>query len=215
MKAFGHGGPCNWAHGGWSQGDRAHGCGPRGRGPRGGGGGGRHGHHGQALGEVLWSLFGRERRVRRGDVRAAILALLAEGSYNGYQIIGELERRSDGTWRPSPGSVYPTLQQLEDEGLVAAEASGTGRLFSLTEAGRAYVAEHSAEIGTPWDTSQGAGGGQEQIHALWDEMKQVAHAAVQVARAGDEAQIERARKIVADSRRALYRILAEDEPQDD
>src|SRR6188472_4443264 len=79
---------------------------------------------------------GRGRGARRGDVRSAILALLAESPMHGYQIITELGERSGGEWRPSAGSVYPTLQQLEDEGLVRSEASDGRRVMALTDAGR-------------------------------------------------------------------------------
>src|ERR1700704_5129922 len=85
--------------------------------------------------------FGRGRKARRGDVRTAALLLLAEEPRNGYQIMQELEERSEGLWRPSPGSVYPALQQLEDEGLIRSEEADGRRLYHLTEAGRAYVAE--------------------------------------------------------------------------
>src|SRR5213079_3522103 len=81
---------------------------------------------------------GRRRRMRRGDVRAAVLVLLAEEPRNGYGLMQEIERRSDGVWRPSPGSVYPALQQLEDEGLVRSTESDGRRVFELTEAGRAH-----------------------------------------------------------------------------
>src|SRR5688500_8921560 len=93
---------------------------------------------------------GRRRRMRRGDVRAALLVLLDEQPQTGYGLMEEIERRSSGAWRPSPGSVYPTLQQLEDEGLVGTE-EGEGRTpFTLTDAGRAYVAENREELGEPW-----------------------------------------------------------------
>src|SRR6202035_4023050 len=84
---------------------------------------------------------GRGRRARRGDIRTASLLLLAEEPRNGYQIMQEVQERSDGVWRPSPGSVYPALQQLEDEGLIRSSESGggTGKVFELTEAGRAHV----------------------------------------------------------------------------
>src|SRR3954466_13073051 len=82
--------------------------------------------------------FGRGSRARRGDVRAALLVLLADEPRNGYGLMQEIEARSEGAWRPSPGSVYPALQQLEDEGLVRAEESGGRRLFTLTDEGRAY-----------------------------------------------------------------------------
>ena len=93
---------------------------------------------------------GRWPKARRGDVRAAILAVLAEQPMNGYQIIQEVAERSEGAWKPSPGSIYPTLQQLEDEGLVRAESDGGRRAYTLTEEGRAYVAEHPDEVAAPW-----------------------------------------------------------------
>ena len=92
---------------------------------------------------------GRGRRIRRGDVRAAILLLLEEEPRNGYQVMQELESRSGGTWRPSPGSVYPALQLLADEGLVRSEARDGGNVFELTDAGRAHVEEHRERLGTP------------------------------------------------------------------
>jgi DNA-binding PadR family transcriptional regulator len=89
--------------------------------------------------------------MRRGDVRAALLVLLEEEPRSGYALMQEIERRSDGVWSPSPGSVYPALQQLEDEGLVhTAEAAGR-KAYDLTEEGRAYLEEHRAELGIPWE----------------------------------------------------------------
>ncbi len=99
-------------------------------------------------------------RARRGDVRAAALALLSEQPMNGYQIIQEISERSGGVWRPSPGSVYPALQQLEDEGLIRAEASDGGRrAYQLTDEGTAYAQAHSAELKAPWDVVAGSAGG--------------------------------------------------------
>jgi DNA-binding PadR family transcriptional regulator len=145
-------------------------------------------------------------------VRAGILALLAEQGRNGYQIMQELERRSGGVWHPSPGSIYPSLQQLEDEGLVRSEASGTGRTFELTDQGRRYVAEHADEVSAPW-----AGVGDEADDAaaeLMAQVREVAAAAAQVARAGDPAHLARAKRVLASARRELYRVLA-DEPDDE
>ncbi len=99
-------------------------------------------------------------RARRGDVRAAALALLAEQPMNGYQIIQEIGERSGGVWRPSPGSVYPALQQLEDEGLIRAEAGDGGRrAYQLTDEGREYAASHTDELRAPWDVVAGSAGG--------------------------------------------------------
>src|SRR5581483_12504913 len=102
---------------------------------------------------------GRGPRVRRGDVRAAILDLLAEGQpWNGYQIIQEIGARTQGVWRPSAGSVYPALQQLEDEALIQAEAAGEDRrrMYTLTEEGQAYVTEHADELKASWDAVTGS-----------------------------------------------------------
>jgi DNA-binding PadR family transcriptional regulator len=154
-------------------------------------------------------------RARRGDVRAAALALLAEQPRNGYQIIQEIGERSGGVWRPSPGSVYPALQQLEDEGLIRAEAGEGGRRgYVLTDEGRSYADSHADELRAPWDdVTGGAGGPAVEMRSL---IGQLGMAAFQVVSAGSEAQQAQARKILADTRKALYRILAadEDEPAD-
>ncbi len=155
--------------------------------------------------------FHRGPRARRGDVRAAILALLAEQPRNGYQIMQELEQRSRGLWRPSPGSVYPALQQLEDEGLVRAAESGGGRVFELTERGRAYAKEHAKELASPWEAVSNVAG--DEVVDMIGLCRQLGVAAVQVARAGNAAQLAQARKVVAEARRALYRLLAEDAPE--
>jgi DNA-binding PadR family transcriptional regulator len=161
--------------------------------------------------------WGRERgmrgpRARRGDVRAAALALLAEQPMNGYQIIQELSDRSGGVWRPSPGSIYPALQQLEDEGLIKVEAGEGGRrAFQLTDEGRAYASEHPDELNAPWDVVAGSAGGAalEMRHLIG----QLAMAAVQVVQAGTDAQVTQARTVLTDARKALYRILAADEDE--
>jgi DNA-binding PadR family transcriptional regulator len=151
---------------------------------------------------------GRGPRARRGDVRAAILALLAEEPRNGYQIMQELSERSGGAWRPSPGSVYPALNQLEDEGLVTATDVDGRKAYTITDAGRQEV-ESRTEEQAPWDAvSASAGDG---VHELRDLIWQLGAAAMQVAHAGNAAQLDEAKKIVADARKAIYRILAADE----
>ncbi len=157
-----------------------------------------------------FSFFRRGPRARRGDVRAAILALLAEQPRNGYQIMQELEQRSRGVWRPSPGSVYPALQQLEDEGLVRAEETGGGRTFQLTERGQAYVQEHRDEVAAPWEAVSSAAG--DDLVDVMGLARQVGMAAMQVAHAGSGPQVAEARKVLTEARRALYRILAEEDP---
>jgi DNA-binding PadR family transcriptional regulator len=151
-------------------------------------------------------------RAKRGDVRAAALALLAEEPMNGYQIIQAISERSDGVWRPSPGSVYPALQQLEDEGLIRAEAAEGGRrAYQLTDEGRAYVEAHPDEVRAPWDVFAGAmGDTARQMRSL---IGQVAMAAHQVLSAGTEAQVSQARQVLTDTRKALYRLLAADDDE--
>jgi DNA-binding PadR family transcriptional regulator len=149
------------------------------------------------------------RRQRRGDVRAAVLVLLEEEPRNGYQLIQELSERSNEAWRPSPGSIYPVLQQLEDEGLVAATAEGTGRTYALTEQGVALVSEQRDALGKPWESADAGTG--EPVRELMGTAKQVMLAARQVVMAGSEAQITRATAILVDARRSIYGILAEDD----
>jgi DNA-binding PadR family transcriptional regulator len=147
-------------------------------------------------------------------VRAAILALLREQPRNGYQIIQEIERRSGGLWRASAGSVYPALQLLEDEGLIEGVEDSGRRELRLTEAGRKYANEHPDELAAPWASvadslDQGA-------RSLFEIVAAVGAATVQVGRAGSEAQIAKARQLLSETRKALYRILAEeDDPEPD
>jgi DNA-binding PadR family transcriptional regulator len=156
---------------------------------------------------------GRGRKARRGDVRTAALILLSEEPRNGYQIIQELEQRSDGLWRPSPGSIYPALQLLEDEGLVRSEDNDGRRLLRLTEAGEALVAERAADAPAPWDEfKQDVGNSAVELGGL---MKEVAFAFGQVFRVGTERQHAEAKAVLAETRRSLYRILAEGEPDDE
>jgi len=183
-------------------------------------GGGRHGGgHGPghgfdprafAFGMRGFGPFGPGRggrRARRGDVRAAALLLLEEEPRNGYQLMQEIEERSGGAWRPSPGSIYPALSQLGDEGLVRSDEAAGRRAFELTDEGRAYVDENREALGTPWDD---AGGDMpEGLVELRKLMMALGMATMQVAQAGDEAQTAEARKVLEDARRALYGILAE------
>jgi DNA-binding PadR family transcriptional regulator len=147
-------------------------------------------------------------RAQRGDVRAAILALLSEEARNGYQIIQEITERTQGMWRPSPGAVYPALAQLEDEGLVRAQEVEGKRLFGLTDEGRAHVTEHADEIGKPWEkVTEGVS---DSEFAIRDHFRQLILAVRQVAQSGDEGQVEAAKQVLTDARKALYRILAGD-----
>ena len=151
-------------------------------------------------------------RARRGDVRLALMRLLAEEPRNGYQLIQAIEERSEGLWRPSPGSVYPTLAQLEDEGLIrSAETEGTRR-FEITDAGREQLASRADEP-DPWQPAAEAG--DNPMTELAPLVIQIGKATFQVASVGDRAQRDRARELLGETRRGLYRILAEDSHADD
>ncbi|HLY48309.1 MAG TPA: PadR family transcriptional regulator [Solirubrobacteraceae bacterium] len=149
---------------------------------------------------------GRGRRRRRGDVRAGLLMLLAEEPRNGYQLMQAIEDRSGGLWRPSPGAVYPSLAQLEDEGLIRPIDRDGNKLFEITEAGREHLQERHDDT-PPWEQS----GESAPIGDLRTHMKQVAIAMAQVARAGNEDQVQRAAEVLSEARRKLYLILAEEE----
>jgi DNA-binding PadR family transcriptional regulator len=146
-------------------------------------------------------------RARRGDVRLALLRLLAEEPRNGYQLMQTIEERSEGRWRPSPGSVYPTLAQLEDEGLIVSSETDGSRRFEITDAGRTHL-ETRADEPAPWQPADEDG--ENAITELAPLVIQIGKAAWQVASVGDEAQRARAVELLAEARRGLYRILAED-----
>jgi hypothetical protein len=144
-------------------------------------------------------------RMGRGDVRAAVLALLAEQPMHGYQIIHEIEERSGGTWKPSAGSVYPTLQLLADEGLISAEESNGRKTYSLTEAGRAESGGSGSSA--PWDPAAAEDPG---FSALPKAGIELAQAAAQVGRTGTPEQINQAVAAIDEARRRIYSILAQD-----
>ncbi len=154
--------------------------------------------------------FGRGRKARRGDIRTAALLLLAEEPRNGYQIMQEIEERSDGAWRPSPGSVYPALQQLEDEGLIRSGEQDGRKHYELTDAGRAQVQERGEDAKAPWEQMGGDLSG--QAYELGSLMREVGNAFAQVMRTGSESQWAQARQVLATTRRDLYRILADGDP---
>jgi DNA-binding PadR family transcriptional regulator len=152
--------------------------------------------------------FARGPKAGRGDVRAAILALLREGPRNGYQIMSEIEERSGGAWRPSPGAVYPALAQLADEGLIEAEESGGRRTFSLTDAGRRYVEENPEMARAAWESmEQGEPG---EVPGLFVQAARLAGSIVQMANAGTPEQAHAAEQLLEQTRRRMYRILAGD-----
>lgn len=145
-------------------------------------------------------------RARRGDVRASILALLKDRPMHGYEMIQEIVERTGGAWKPSPGSVYPTLQMLEDEGLIVSESEGGKKLFTLTEAGRA---EAEAGPEAPWEE---AGRGVD-----WDAVNEIRQAGFglmeafgQVWKTGSAEQRQKAVEVVNEARRKMYLILADE-----
>ncbi|MEJ7635215.1 PadR family transcriptional regulator [Aeromicrobium sp.] len=152
---------------------------------------------------------GRRRGGRGGDVRAAALLLLSEQPQHGYQLIQEIGERSNGSWTPSPGSIYPVLQQLEDEGLLTFERVDGRKTATLTTEGTSYVEENREQLGTPWEDSHG--GPDHEMREFSHSLKGFVNAWKQVAQAGTPAQREKATIVVEDARKAMYRILADDE----
>jgi len=143
-------------------------------------------------------------RAQRGDIRTAIVLLLTDQPMHGYQIMQAMSDRTGGAWQPSPGAIYPTIAQLEDEGLVTTQEEGGRRLVTLTPEGRAYVEERSARLGDPFAVFADGPNRPD----LRDPLHQL-HAAVrQIEVGGDAAQLEAAAQILAQARRSLYLILA-------
>ena len=180
-------------HGGFD--DHQEQFGPRGgHGPHGRRGGGRRGGH----------QGGRP----RGDVRAAILALLAEQPRHGYDLIRAIEERSGGSWTPSPGSIYPTLQALEDQGLLTIDTVDGRRTASLTDEGLGWAEEHAEEYATLFDADEDV----DTMGAIRTEMMALREAAMHVARHRDRLDVgTRAVAILVTARKELYRLLADDD----
>jgi DNA-binding PadR family transcriptional regulator len=143
-------------------------------------------------------------RAQRGDVRTALLLLLAEHPMHGYQLMQAITERTSGAWRPSPGAIYPTLSQLEDEGLISTLAQGGRKLATLTDAGQAYLHTHRDAMTDPFaEFTAGCGGGSD----LRDALEELRHPTRQLAH-GDLQQVQAALRVLAEARRALYLILA-------
>jgi DNA-binding PadR family transcriptional regulator len=159
--------------------------------------------HGHAHSRGPWS------RARRGDVRAAILLALADEPMHGYQIMQRLEERSGGAWRPSPGSVYPTLQLLEDQGMVKGEEADGRRVFALTDAGVAESAAIRERVGdSPWAAE---GGEQDPRFALRQAVFQLGAAVKQVGKTGSPDLVQSSLEILREARKRIYALLAEAE----
>jgi DNA-binding PadR family transcriptional regulator len=155
-----------------------------------------------------WEGRRRGGRMRRGDIRTAMLAVLAEEPGHGYDVIQRLEEKTSGAWRPSPGSVYPTLQLLEDEGLVRSAERDSKRVFEITDAGREEATRRVAEAGgTPWDL---AGSDDDRIGELHGAIRGLAIASKQVSVSNDRDRLERTIEILKRARKDIYTMLAED-----
>ncbi|MER5967206.1 PadR family transcriptional regulator [Streptomyces sp. NPDC002057] len=146
-------------------------------------------------------------RARRGDVRASILALLKDRPMHGYEMIREIGERSDGAWKPSPGSVYPTLQMLEDEGLITSASEGGKKLFTLTDSGRAE-AEEGPEA--PWEEA-GRGVDWEAVNEIRQAGFGLMEAFGQVWKTGSAEQRQKAVGVINEARKKLYLILADED----
>lgn len=168
----------------------------------------RHGHGPRAFHRHGPHRRSGSSRARRGDVRAAVLALLAEEPKHGYEIIKEIEERSDGYWKPSAGSIYPTLQLLEDEGLISGVESEGKRRFALTEEGRAAVEQRrESSSSLPWEEVRS--GAPPQFVELGRSVHQLRAAVAQAFQAADEDQRARIRELLDETRRGIYAILSE------
>lgn len=195
-------------------GPRGHGRrGPFGPGGFGPGGRGRHGGGMPGVGPFggppgRGGRGGKGRRSR-GDVRLAVLALLAEQAMHGYQIIQEIGERSGGSWQPSPGSVYPTVSQLADEGMVRTEKSEGRSVVHLTDQGREWTEAHTQELDAVWRTA----GAEDGFASLREAGAGLMGALQQVAAVGTEEQVAEAVRVVEDSRRRVYLLLAGEVPE--
>ena len=163
-----------------------------------------HKHHADHLSGHAAVLPGH--RARRGKVQAAVMALLAEQAMHGYQIIRELGDRSGGAWSPSPGSVYPILQSLEQSGMVVSEQTGGKRVFSLTELGRKHASMLPDQA--PWDEMRDES---DPAGRLRGAFRGLMTATTQVARSNNTDLVEKTTKIISEARRDIYLLLAGDE----
>ncbi|CAN5407347.1 PadR family transcriptional regulator [soil metagenome] len=171
--------------------------------------GGPH-RHGRAVGGLRAHRHGP--RAQRGDVRAAILALLTEKPMHGYEMLKELEARTEGVWKPSAGSIYPTLQLREDEGLIEGTEAGGKRRFTLTDAGTEQAGKRESET-SPWDeVSAGAGADRAKLGTA---LHQLNAAVGQLVVAATPEQRDRGRAVLDEARRSVYGILAETDPEAD
>lgn len=154
--------------------------------------------------------FGPKRGPRggreRGDVRTAVLVLLAEQPRHGYDLMRGIEERTQGAWSPSPGSIYPTLQALEDEGLITFETVDGRKTASLTDAGRAWVEEHSSDAEAVFTRDSGRPA---EFGALRSELHGIHEVAMLIGRRRDTELAQQAADLLETARKDLYRLLSE------
>lgn len=175
--------------------------------PRGKGFGGR-----EFLGEMFDRGWGEEQRTRRGDIKFLLLELLTEQPRHGYDLIKQIENRYGGFRRLSPGSVYPTLQMLEEGGYVTSEAREGKKVYTITEAGQQLLSDRVSDNNTdsPWDTFRNLTSGKsEELINLRKAAMELAGAVMQVARSGSSDKMSRALELLEQAKRDIYSILAE------
>ena len=166
------------------------------------------GHRGHRHDSEGWDGRGRRGRMQRGDIRTAVLAILAEEPGHGYDVIQRLEEKTSGAWRPSPGSVYPTLQLLEDEGLLRSVERNAKRVYEITDQGREEATRRVEEAGgTPWEIAERNDTG---VGEFRNAVRQLLVASKQVSASGNQAQVERMLEILRKARKEIYTMLAED-----
>lgn len=168
--------------------------------------GGFGGGFGPGFGPGFRGGMGRAGRVRKGNVRSAILSLLSRHSYNGYGLIGAIATHTDGAWRPSPGSIYPALAALQAEGLIASVGNGKRTEFELTDAGRSYVADHAEEMAQVWTEAHDEASVSAELRT---SMGKLIGAVQQIGLGGSEEQIKAATEALDAARRTVYKLLSD------
>ncbi len=167
----------------------------------------RHGEHRHGLDPRLSGMRRGGPRARRGDVRLAILAILGQAPANGYSLIGQITDRTSGRWRPSPGSIYPVLRQLAEEGLIASEGEGDEQAgYTITDQGREFLVENKERVERVWENGRALTDGQEQLH---QGLRKLMGATRELSESGTEEQRLRAAELLNEARRKIYGMLAE------
>ena len=156
-------------------------------------------------GRQIWGEWGNERRFSRGDIKYVLLTLLEEKSQHGYQLIKEIESRHGGFYKPSPGSVYPTLQMLEEGGYITGEEVEGKRIYTITESGRQLLADRSNSIGPIEQLND-----RPQLVELKNAFRELKGAVMQVGRSGNSDKIIRVRELLNRVKREIYTILSEE-----